>query len=523
MNTWNTRAPSTPSGESSGSAEPGMTGKEPADVVDPRFRALAEATSAGIFIVEHGSVSYANPALASITGYDRQALTGMNPDELLDWTAGAADASRWPGELLNAVLEVRIRTRAGELRPVELATAPFSYGSGTGMAFILIDITDRRNLENVVERRHQLEAVGRLSGAVAHDFNNLLLVMAGEAERLLEELQPGDRLRTSVLAISKAAGRAAALTHHLLAFGRRQTLIPRPVNLNEVVRQLVEASGAQPTGPYWPALELTAALPAVRVDPSQLEAVLTNLLSNARQATDERGEITIRTDVIEVDASMRARRPWLPHGSWVRLRVADTGPGIAPDIMPRVFEPFFTTRGELGADGLGLSTVYGIVKQSGGFVWIDSTVRRGTTVTVLLAPDAAPAESRHTGNGSASRRAHVLVLEDQDGIRDLLTIALRRQGFDVTAASTGERALQLSSSRDCDLLLTDVILPGMSGPEVAQQLLSCAPSMKVLFMSGYTGEALANQSVLVDERTFIQKPFSVKALVERIRVLLEIP
>jgi two-component system cell cycle sensor histidine kinase/response regulator CckA len=259
----------------------------------------------------------------------------------------------------------------------------------------------------------------------------------------------------------------------------------------------------------------------VRVDRTRLEQVLLSLVANAREAMGDAGQVTIKTDVVEVDDVMREGRSWLPAGHWVRLRVSDTGSGIAPDVLPRVFEPFFTTKRAVAGSGMGLSSVYGIVKQSEGFVWIDSAVDAGTTVTILLPPvdeavaAAAPPPARPV------TRVNVLLVEDQDGVRELLTTVLKRHGFNVTTAATAEQALEMAPGLNIDLLLTDVVLPGMTGPELAQRISARTPSVRVLFMSGYTGDALRDQPEFAAGQAFIQKPFASSALVERIRALLE--
>jgi PAS domain S-box-containing protein len=496
--------------------------------VEARFRALAEASPAAIFIAQQRRLTYVNPALPTITEYERDDLLGTDPMELLHPSERPAaeerQAARRRGEIVESRSEVRIVTRSGRERWIDLTTAPFVYEGATGLIGTGIDITERKDLEERMQQRQQLEALGRLAGGVAHDFNNLLLVISGQAERLLDGLAAGDPLRASADAVAQAATRAAALTQHLLAFGRQQMLIARPVNLSDLVLDLDatlwQGLGADVT----PMTRLTPNLPPVRVDRTRLEQVLLSVVANACEALPRGGgSIIVSTDVIETDAAMRKGRPWLPEGRWVRLQVTDNGPGIPPEILPRVFEPFFTTKQGGAGQGLGLSTVYGIVKQSGGYVWIDSAPGAGTSVTILLPP--AGVESRPAASPSSAPpgRPHVLLVEDQDPVRDLLTTVLKKHGFEVSAAPDGERALELAAVRSFDLLLTDVVLPGMTGPELARKVRVHAPKARVLFMSGYTGDALQDETEFGDERAFIQKPFASKALVDRIRSLLASP
>ncbi|MGH9374423.1 MAG: ATP-binding protein [Vicinamibacterales bacterium] len=499
---------------------------EPGPDTEARFRALAEASPAAIFIAQRGRIVYANPALAAVTEFDRADLIGTDPRDLLHPSeldaAAARQASRDRGEPVESRYEVRIRTRTGQERWIDLTTVPFVYAGSTGVVGTGIDITDRKYLEERMQQRQQLEAVGRLAGGVAHDFNNLLLVISGEAERLIEGLHSHDPLRASAEAVAQSAARAAALTQHLLAFGRQQTLIARPVDISDVVRELGptlwEGLGERIT----PGTRLTPNLPVVRVDRTRLEQAILSLVANASEAMEGAGSITITTDFVETDSAMRHGRPWLPAGHWVRLQLVDTGPGIPPDVLPRVFEPFFTTKRAGAGSGLGLSTVYGIVKQSGGYVWIDSPPGAGASVTILLPPAEAASPPAPRQAVEAATRPHVLLVEDQDGVRELLTTVLQKNGFEVSTAPTAERALEMAPDLHFDLLLTDVVLPGMTGPELARQLRTYAPRVRVLFMSGYTGDALQDEADFGDG-AFIQKPFASKALLERIRSLLDFP
>jgi two-component system, cell cycle sensor histidine kinase and response regulator CckA len=489
---------------------------------EQKFRALAEASPAAIFIVQDGRITYANPMLAVLTGRQPSELIDMNPVDLVHPSERAdleaRRTGRTRGDEAGAPFEVRIDTRSGDDCWVDLTTSQIVYDGGTAVVGTAIDISERKRLEQRMRQGQRLEAVGRLAGGVAHDFNNLLMVISGETERLLEALPGDSSLRGSVDSIARAAERAASLTQQLLAFGRRQMLIARHVDVNDVISEIYGIAGAD--GPV-PALYLTPDLPPVRVDRSRLEQVLLNIVANAREAMGSDGSLTIATDLLGVDEAMREGRAWLPGGTWVRIQVTDSGPGIAADVMPYVFEPFFSTKGSGPARGLGLSAVYGIVKQSGGFVWIDSEPGTGTRVTILLPPAHGVSAAASTQPVAAAASPRVLLVEDEDAVRALVAAILERNGFDVTSTASAEAALRVLDGERFDVLLSDVMLPGMNGPALARRARRDTPDLRVLFMSGYAGDAVPDASEFGDERVFIEKPFGSRALVARIRSLLE--
>jgi two-component system, cell cycle sensor histidine kinase and response regulator CckA len=299
-------------------------------------------------------------------------------------------------------------------------------------------------------------------------------------------------------------------------------LVARPLNVNEVIqdlRSLWDSSGRKLTV----TTSFAENLPAVRMDRARLEETLISIVANADEAMGEGGQVAIATDLVAVNDAMREGRPWLTGGTWVRVRISDRGPGVAQDVLARVFEPFFTTKRPGEGSGLGLSTAYGIVKQSGGFVWMESAPGQGASVVILLPPAAAEEASAAPVAAPVPVRPHVLLVEDQDAVRDMLATMLKKQGYEVSAAASAEDALAMSPQRPVDLLLTDVVLPGMTGPDLARRLRQATPDIRVLFMSGYTGDALTDQDELGDERSFIQKPFQSQALFDRIRSLLNAP
>jgi two-component system cell cycle sensor histidine kinase/response regulator CckA len=491
-------------------APPDVAGDRSIRDSEAKFRALAEASPAAIYIAQDDRITYANPMFATLTEYAPSELIGMAPAAILR----PSDDPRVPQS------EVRVQTRGGEERWLDLTTAPIVYEGGPATVGTGIDITDRKRLERRMHQGQRLEAIGRLAGGVAHDFNNLLLVISGETERLLAEMRADDPLRASAEAIGRAAERAASLTEQLLAFGRRQTLIARPVDVNQVVADLEplirDAVGRRSRV----ALQLARDLPPVRVDRARLDQVFVNLVANARDAMGRHGVLTITTDVVTVDDAMRAGRVWLPGGTWVRIQVADTGPGIAPEILPHVFEPFFSTKSAAPGIGLGLSTAYGIVKQSGGYVWIESEPGSGARAVILLPPAETIAEEMQAPAALPSGQPHVLLVDDEEGVRELLGSVLERNGFVVQTAESAEAALQLLGKASFDVLLTDVVLPGMTGTELARRALAQSPRTRVLFMSGYTGDAVLDAADLGPAPNFIQKPFGTRVLVARLRSLL---
>jgi two-component system cell cycle sensor histidine kinase/response regulator CckA len=268
-------------------------------------------------------------------------------------------------------------------------------------------------------------------------------------------------------------------------------------------------------------LELARNLPPVRVDRARLDQVFVNLVANARDAMGRRrGALTITTDLVTVDDAMREGRAWLPGGTWVRMQVADTGPGIAPDVLPHVFEPFFSTKSAAPGIGLGLSTAYGIVKQSGGYVWIESDPGSGARAVILLPPAETVPEEVPTAAALPTGQPQVLLVDDEEGVRELLGTVLERNGFVVQSAASAEAALQILSNASFDVLLTDIVLPGMTGIELARRVLAQAPRTRVLFISGYTGDAVLDAADLGAAPNFIQKPFGSRVLVARLRSLL---
>jgi PAS domain S-box-containing protein len=419
--------------------------------------------------------------------------------------------------------ETRRTTRDGRTVHVSLTVSPIVDANGRVQcaASILRDVTDERRLQAQLRQAQKMEAVGRLAGGVAHDFNNLLTAIKGNAGLLLADLPSGSPLREDVEEIDRAAQRASDLTRQLLAFSRRQVLQPRIVDLNAVIgetrrmlRRLIEEDVEI-------VVDLAPGVGPVKADPGQVEQVLLNLAVNARDAMPGGGRLTISTADAAVPPEPREGWPYyVPAGQYVRLDVVDTGVGMEPQVLAHLFEPFFTTKPAGKGTGLGLSTVYGIVKQSGGYVWAEIEPERGSRFVVLL-PRVADDEPGAAGAEEAAplpgRGATVLLVEDEDSVRSLTRRVLQRAGYQVLEAEDGERALAIARAHAgaIDLLLTDVVMPGGGGRRLAERMAAFRPSTRVLYMSGYPGDAIAEHG-LEPGVDLLPKPFTPESLLRRV-------
>ncbi|TLY54232.1 MAG: response regulator [Gemmatimonadetes bacterium] len=421
---------------------------------------------------------------------------------------------------------VRHRAKDGKLFEVDLVTRPLEFAGRRARLILAHDVTAQRQLEEQLRQSQKMEAVGQLAGGIAHDFNNLLTAILGSTQLLLNNMPSGDPRREDAEEVRHAGLRAAELTRQLLAFSRRQVLAPKVLELNVVVgnmdRMLRRLLGED--------VELVTSLDptagAVNADPGQLEQVLLNLAVNARDAMPGGGRLSIETTRLALHEEHLERRHRLPPGDYACLVVTDTGVGMDEATQAHLFEPFFTTKEVGKGTGLGLATVYGIVKQSGGYIWVYSEPRRGTTVKVYLprvpgaseAPaPAPPARAARGGNET------VLLVEDAAPVRALARRSLEACGYRVLDASDGPSALELSArhAAGIDLLVTDVVMPGMSGRELAERLAPQRPEMKVLYTSGYTDDAMVRQGVLNAGVAFLQKPFVPDMLARKVREVLD--
>jgi nitrogen-specific signal transduction histidine kinase len=387
---------------------------------------------------------------------------------------------------------------------------------------VATDITERKHLEEQFRQAHKMEAVGRLAGGVAHDFNNVLTIIRAQTEFLLADLAGDDSRRADVLEIQEAADRATAFTRQLLAFSRRQLLQPEVLDLNGVVsgmemmvRRLVGEDVVLLT-------KLHPDLPRISADPSQLQQVVLNLAVNARDAMPRGGTLLIETALVELDEHYPRQHPTAKPGVHVVLAVTDTGCGMDPATRSRVFEPFFTTKEPGKGTGLGLSTVYGIVKQSGGHIWVYSEIGRGTTFKLYFPPHygvvkaSEPERTIAPINGAG---ATILLVEDERPVRSTVRRLLERHGYKVLEAANGHDALTLVTSRQAEihLVLSDMVMPGMGGMELADRIRALSPTIPVLLMTGYTEEAITRAGERPREEQIIEKPFTLNAMLEKVR------
>ncbi|MGH9445755.1 MAG: ATP-binding protein, partial [Terriglobia bacterium] len=420
------------------------------------------------------------------------------------------------------------RGASGAEFPAELTVSPVRLSGRTVYTVWLRDITERRALETQLWRSQKMEAVGRLAGGVAHDFNNLLTVITGYSDLVLASLAAGEPRRQMVEEIKNAGDRASSLTRQLLAFSRRQVLAPQPLDLNAVVRNLEKLLRRLIGEDIAVSNALDPSLWTVKADPGQIEQVLVNLAVNARDAMPDGGVLTINTSNVTVDLDQARRyNPPMTPGHYVRLNVSDTGCGIDQKTQALIFEPFFSTKPEGQGTGLGLATVYGIVKQSGGYIWVESEAARGASFTIYLprtdetaSPETAPMPEALPARGAGET---ILVAEDELAVRELVQSVLTAAGYRVLEASCGDEAIRIALSHQgrIHLLLTDVVMPQMSGPELAKAMETVNPNATVVYMSGYAERSVVRQGIVDQGATLIQKPFSPATLVREIRRALD--
>ncbi len=389
---------------------------------------------------------------------------------------------------------------------------------------ISLDVTERRSLEEQYHQAQKMEAVGRLAGGIAHDFNNLLTAILGYCELLLADCGPADTARADLAEIQKAGGRAAALTRQLLAFSRKQIIEPTRLDLGEVISSLRPMLERLIGEDVVVAVRLSPTLPTVKADRGQIEQVVMNLAVNARDAMLHGGTLTIEAAGVELDEHYASTHFEVTPGAYLALSVSDTGTGMSPEVQARLFEPFFTTKEAGKGTGLGLATVHGIVKRSGGSIGVYSEVGRGTSFHVYF--PVADAEEDVVASLPASRLRTgvetVLVVEDAPGLRELAKRLLERLGYNVLIAANAEDALlMVERHASIDVLLTDVVMPGASGPELTRQLLERRPALKVIYMSGYTEDAITRHGVLKAGVAFLHKPFTSDTLGRKIRDVLD--
>jgi hypothetical protein len=498
---------------------------------EQRYRRLFEAAKDGIFLMEaaSGRVLDANPSVLELLGYSAEQVLGRTPAEVGICGNDAATHAAFV-ELMSRdyvrLAGVRLFAANGQFVDVEFVAGSYEVDAHRIIQVNVRDIGERRRLENELRQSQKLEAVGRLAGGVAHDFNNMLTVINSYTELALKSLPPDHPLQTDLEEVRKAGVRAARLTGQLLAFSRKQIMklvICSPnsviVDIERMLRRVI-GEGVELS------LHLAPDLGNVLADPGQLEQVLMNLIVNSRDAIDRGGAITITTYNSEIGADAANARSEVRPGPYVTLSVSDTGSGMDEATLGRMFEPFFTTKSQGKGTGLGLPTVYGIVKQSGGFIDVESEVGKGTTIHIHLPRQqghaADPEATTSTADGPALASETILLVEDDPSVRRLVHRVLSHRGYRVLSARSATEALSLVASHKdpIALLLTDVILPGMDGCDLARTLVAAQPSLKVMYMSGYTAEAVLHLDSAEEQATLIEKPFAVADLLHRVRSVL---
>jgi two-component system cell cycle sensor histidine kinase/response regulator CckA len=495
---------------------------------------IASAPTLIVGIAPDGVTTFINPAVTRVTGYEPEEIVGQNWWRINYPATEYVQVERLFEEFEQgravANYEMSLTTKHGGKRTISWNSANRSNKQGEIVEVIGIgvDVTDRQQLEEQLRQSQKLEAVGQLAGGVAHDFNNLLTVITGYSDLTLRRLDNKSPFRSSLEEIKKAGERAASLTRQLLAFSRKQVLQPKVLKLNAIVAD-IDKMLRRLIGEDIDALTLLEpSLGQVKADPGQIEQVILNLAVNARDAMPQGGKLTIETANVYLDDQYARGHTTIQPGRYVMLSVSDTGCGIDAETQARMFEPFFTTKEQGKGTGLGLSTVYGIVKQSGGHLWVYSEMGKGTTFKIYLPRVDEVIESdeaRDTLAELPQGKETVLLTEDEEQVRQMIRMILEMSGYCVLEASDGEEALAIYKQHEgqIDLVMTDVVMPQMSGRELAQSLEVLHPGIKVLYMSGYTDDAIVRHGLLDQEIAFLQKPFTPDALIRKVREVLDVP
>jgi PAS domain S-box-containing protein len=497
------------------------------------LRAIFEGSTVGLALLDPaGHPIKINPALERFLGYPGPELSRMALSELTHPEDRDVDAALHReltgGERDSYQVEKRYIRKDGRVVWGRL-TVSRVQGPGGGPRFaigMIEDFTERRQLQLEIQQLNKMEAIGRLAGGIAHDFNNILSVILGYGELMLAELGSDQPLRPLLEEVLTAADRAALLTKQLLAFSRKQTLEPKVLDLGTVVNDLAQLFRRVLGEDLQIVLQAAPGVGRVRADRAQMEQILMNLVVNARDAMRDGGRLTIATDSVELDADFAARHPGSTPGPHVRLSIQDTGTGMSREVLTRIFEPFFTTKDPGKGTGLGLSTVYGIVKQSGGYIGVESTPGEGTRFDIYLPRVEDPASESPAASPAPPRGTEtVLVVEDETSLRLLLRAMLPAYGYEVRVAPTALAAIDICSQSpgdaSIDLLLTDIVMPDMNGLELARRIRHLRPAVRVLYMSGYTEDVLLQRGELESGSFMIAKPFSGAALARKVREALD--
>jgi two-component system, cell cycle sensor histidine kinase and response regulator CckA len=483
-----------------------------------------------------GRFTSLNRAGEQITGYSREealtmTITDVIAPEYMEEALQMVTAKHAEGG--QTIYSLEIIAKDGHRVALEINSRPlYENGAVAGIQGIARDVTERKSAEEALREKEEqlrqsqkLEAVGQLAGGVAHDFNNLLTVITGYSDLVLRRFSHDDPARPKVEEIKRAAERAADLTRQLLAFSRKQVLQPKVININELVTNVVKMLGRLVGENIELIPDLRKDVGQVNADPGQMEQVLMNLMLNARDALRQQGgKIIVETANVELDKAYVNLRGLTKPGHYVMLAVSDNGYGIDAETQKHIFEPFFTTKESGKGTGLGLSTVYGIVKQSGGFIWVYSEKGGGTTFKVYLPRIEGEVEVLQTSEGILRDGTEtILLVEDDTGVRTLIRTTLEERGYHVLEAANCDEALDIISNyqRQIHLMLTDVVMPKMNGRDLADRVQKMHPEVRVLFMSGYTDEAIVHHGVLDSDTPFLEKPFTLDKLSRKIREVLD--
>jgi PAS domain S-box-containing protein len=486
-----------------------------------RFRALAQSAREAIVTADiTGALVFCNLAAAELFGYDDDEMLGRPLTALMPERYRTTHVE---GIARERPVELHGLKKDGTEFPIELSLSSWALDEQLFFTGIIRDISFRKQMDQELRQTQKMDAVGQLAGGVAHDFNNLLTVMLGYCELLLGGLSPDDRRRDDLIEIQKAGTSATLLTHQLLAFSRKQIFEPVVLDVNELIETVGPALKRAIGGHVELELLLYPGVEHVKADRGQIEQILVNLASNARDAMASHGRMVVETGSVVLDSEFRRLHIGALAGPHVMIAVTDTGTGMTPEVKARLFEPFFTTKPAGQGTGLGLASVYGIVKQNRGSILVDSEVGRGTTVKIFwpttdetVRPVEPGRDRRATGSET------ILIVEDNAALRRLACRTLAQCGYTVIAASDASEALQASNeASSLDLLLTDIVMPGMSGPTLASELVARRPGLQVLFMSGYTDETVVSNGVLEAGMAFLQKPFTAAGLANKVRQVLD--
>jgi PAS domain S-box-containing protein len=494
---------------------------------EAHYRTILENIGDGVMITDRqGRYVDVNPRACEVTGYSREELLQLNtvdtylPDERADVPPGLAELARSG----SASYERSLLRKDGSVIIVEVNARALPAGN---LLATLRDVTDRKRLEEQLRQAQKMEAVGRLAGGVAHDFNNVLTAIFGYADLMAEEVPASSAARQDLDEIRKAAQRATALTRQLLAFSRQQVLAPVVLSMNDLVEDVDKMLRRLVGEDVELRVTLASDAGNVRADPGQLQQVIMNLVVNARDAMPTGGKLLIETADAELtEQYAELHQPVIP-GQYVMLAVSDTGVGMDAPTRARIFEPFFTTKEKSKGTGLGLSTVYGIVKQSGGYIWVYSEADHGTTFKVYLPRVDAPVEPQPPAREAATVTGTetILLAEDDEMLRPLAKGLLGKLGYTVLEAENAEQALAVAGAHPgpIHLLVADVVMPGASGRELARRLEPTRPDTRVLYVSGYTDDAIVHHGMLEPGLNFLQKPFTPTALARKVREVLDAP